>query len=457
MVIDMNLKGKKVLIVGLGKTGTSVLDLLLPMGVICAVQDSKSEDKIAPDLLAKLKENSIESFLGRLPDPSEKFDMLIVSPGVPTELDFIQKAQQNGTEIIGEVELAFRMSRGNFVAITGTNGKTTTTTLVGEIFENDKKDTFVVGNIGTTVTSIAHETKDESWIITETSSFQLETIRGFKPRISAFLNISPDHLDRYGNMQRYIASKARIFEYQDENDYFVVNYDDKQVYEIVPNCKAKVVPFSRLSELTFGVFVKDDQITIADGNGDLIKVCRTDELVMLGTHNLENALASTAIAHFAGVSTESIAKTLKTFSGVEHRVEFCGEINGVKFVNDSKGTNVDSSMRAIEAINGSIILIAGGYDKKVEFDELFDVFSDKVKHVILIGTTANQLKETAERKGFFNNIILENMEQCVQKAFELAKPGDTILLSPACSSQDMYLNFEERGAHFKNCVKNLEK
>ena len=453
----MNLTNKRILIVGLGKSGTSVLDLILPMGAICAVQDSKSEDKIEPKLLAKLKENNIECFFSRVPDSSEKFDMLVLSPGVPPELDFIKNAEQNGSEIIGEVELAYRMSKGNFVAITGTNGKTTTTTLVGEIFKNDNKDTFVVGNIGRTVTSIVHETKGESWIITETSSFQLETIRGFKPRISAFLNISPDHLDRYHNMQNYINSKARIFEYQDENDYFVVNYDDKQVYEIVPNCKAKVVPFSRLSELDFGVFVKDNEITIADVSGSLISVCRADELVMLGTHNLENALASIAIAYFAGISISAIAKTLKTFSGVEHRVEFCGEINGVKFVNDSKGTNVDSSKRAIEAINGSIILIAGGYDKKVEFDELFDAFSGKVKHVMLIGTTAIQLKETAERKGFYDNIILKDMEECVQKAFELAEPGDTILLSPACASQDMYLNFEERGAHFKSCVKKLEK
>jgi len=453
----MNLTNKRILIVGLGKSGTSALDLILPMGAICAVQDSKSEDKIEPKLLAKLKENNIECFFSRVPDSSEKFDMLVLSPGVPPELDFIKNAEQNGSEIIGEVELAYRMSKGNFVAITGTNGKTTTTTLVGEIFKNDNKDTFVVGNIGRTVTSIVHETKDESWIITETSSFQLETIRGFKPRISAFLNISPDHLDRYHNMQNYINSKARIFEYQDENDYFVVNYDDKQVYEIVPNCKAKVVPFSRLSELDFGVFVKDNEITIADVSGSLISVCRADELVMLGTHNLENALASIAIAYFAGISISAIAKTLKTFSGVEHRVEFCGEINGVKFVNDSKGTNVDSSKRAIEAINGSIILIAGGYDKKVEFDELFDAFSGKVKHVMLIGTTAIQLKETAERKGFYDNIILKDMEECVQKAFELAEPGDTILLSPACASQDMYLNFEERGAHFKSCVKKLEK
>ena len=448
----MDMKNKKVLIVGLGKSGTSALDLILPMGAICAVQDAKPEEKIEPELLAKLKDNNIECFFGRVPAQAEKFDMLILSPGVPPELDFIQNAAQNGSEIIGEVELAFRMSKGNFVAITGTNGKTTTTTLVGEIFKNDKKDTFVVGNIGRTVTSIVHDTKNESWIITETSSFQLETIRGFKPRISTFLNISPDHLDRYHNMQNYINSKARIFEYQDENDYFVVNYDDKQVYEIVPNCKAKVVPFSRLSELPFGVFMKDGKITIADENKELIEVCRADELVMIGTHNLENALAGVAIAYFAGVSIPAIVKTLRTFSGVEHRVEFCGEINGVKFINDSKGTNVDSSIRAIEAIDGAIILIAGGYDKKVGFDELFDAFSGKVKHVMLLGTTAKQLKETAERKGFHNNVMLENMEQCVQRAFELAAPGDTILLSPACSSHDMYSNFEERGAHFKSCV-----
>ena len=453
----MNVKGKKILIVGFGKTGVSALNLLMPMGAICAVQDTKSEDKIDGKLLDMLKNNNVKCYFGAPPESSEKFDMLVMSPGVPTELDFIQKLEQSGSEIIGEVELAFRFSKGKFVSITGTNGKTTVTTLVGEIFKNAKKDTFVVGNIGFPVTSVVHETKDDSWIITETSSFQLETIQGFKPYISAFLNISPDHLDRYKNMQNYINSKARIFEFQDENDYFVVNYDDKAVYEVISNCRAKVVPFSRLSELTFGVFVKDNKITVADEKGELTEICGAKELLLIGGHNLENALASTAIAHFAGIPADDIAKTLRTFTGVEHRVEFCGEIKGIRFINDSKGTNIDASVKAIEAIDGEIILIAGGYDKKLEFDELIDAFTGKVRHMVLLGTTAKKIKETAESKGFYDNVILNNMEECVNMAFELAKPGDTVLLSPACASMDMYSSFEERGAHFKKCVAMLEK
>jgi len=453
----MDLKGKKVLIVGFGKTGVSVLDVLLPMGAICFVQDAKSEDKIDAKLLDMLKNNNIKCYFGTEPEPFEKFDMLVMSPGVPTDLGFIKQAEQNGSEIIGEIELAYRICKGKFVSITGTNGKTTVTTLVGEIFKNDNKDTFVVGNIGFPVTSISHETKEDSWNITETSSFQLETIRGFKPYISAFLNISPDHLDRYKTMQNYINSKARIFEYQDENDYFVVNYDDKEVYKTASNCKAKIVPFSRVCELPFGVFVKENKITVANEKGELIEICGADELRLIGGHNLENALASVAIAYFAGISTDAIAKTLKTFTGVEHRVEFCGEIQGVKFINDSKGTNIDASVKAIEAISGSIILIAGGYDKKLEFDELIDAFSGKVKYMTLLGTTAKKIKETAERKGFYNNVILNNMEECVTMAFELAKPGDTVLLSPACASMDMYSGFEERGEHFKKCVSLLEK
>ena len=452
----VDLRGKRVLVVGLGKSGTAAIEALLSLGASCAVQDAKSVEKLEPKLLEMLEKNNIAHYLGIEPGPSEQFDMLVLSPGVPPALRFIQNAKQNGSGIIGELELAFRMSKGKFIAITGTNGKTTTTTLVGEIFKNAGKDAYVAGNIGLPVTSVVRETKDDSWIITETSSFQLETIKNFKPVISAFLNISPDHLDRYKNMQNYIGAKAKIFENQNENDYFIVNYDEKEIYELSSKCKAKVIPFSRVTALEdVGVFIKEDKITIGNEDGELIEVCAAGDLLIPGAHNLENALAATAIAYFAGISVPVIAETLSTFAGVEHRLEFCRELEGVRFINDSKGTNPDASIKAVEAIKGPIILIAGGADKNLKFEAFIEAFGDKVKHMMLLGATAENIKETAERKGFNKSIILKNMEECVNAAFESAEPGYTVLLSPACASLDMYSCFEERGVHFKNCVMKL--
>ena len=449
-------KGKEILIVGLGKSGVSALEVLISLGASCAVQETRSADNLPPELMNMINANNVKCFLGQVPSTSDKFDMLVLSPGVSPEIEFIQNAKNAGSEIIGEMELAFRICSGKFVAITGTNGKTTTTTLVGEIFKNAKRDFYVAGNIGKAVTSIANETRDNSWIIAETSSFQLETIKTFKPYISVMLNVSPDHLDRHKNMENYIKAKAKIFENQDKSDYFVINYDDKQIYKLVDTCNAKVVPFSRIDELKYGAFVKDGKIVFCEEDGEIVPVCGTDEVLMQGTHNLENALASVACAYLAGISSEVIAKTLKEFSGVEHRLEFCRELNGVKFINDSKGTNTDASIKAIEAVKEPIILIAGGYDKNSEFDDLVEAFSDKVKHMVLLGTTAEKIKKTAQDKGFNNSVILKDMEECVVKAYELAESGYTVLLSPACASQDMYKNFEERGDHFKDCVLRLE-
>jgi len=452
----INFEGKKVLVVGLGKSGIASVELLISLGALCAVYDTKRIEKVDAKLVEMFRKNNIDCYFGTEPAQNDIFDVLVLSPGVPPELNFIQRAKQNGSEVIGEMELAFIAAKGKFVSITGTNGKTTTTTLVGEMFKNAGKDTFVVGNIGIAATSVAKDTKDSSWIIAETSSFQLETIKTFKPYISAFLNITPDHLDRHKNMHSYIAAKAKIFENQDENDYFVINYDAKEIYGLHTTCKAKVVPFSRVSALEFGAFVKDGTITIGNKSGETVEICRTDELLMPGTHNIENALAGAAMAYFAGISASVIARTLKTFAGVEHRLEFCRELNGVRFINDSKGTNPDASIKAIEAVGGEIILIAGGYDKNSEFEEFIDAFGDKVKHMVLLGDTAQKIKKTAESKGFDRNTIVKDMNECVDVAFELAMPGYTVLLSPACASLDMYSCFEERGEHFKNCVMNLE-
>lgn len=452
-----NIKDKKVLVVGLGKSGIAAIEAMVKLDADVYVQDSKAADAVDPQLLIYLQDNDVTCYFGNTPDDMAQFDMLVLSPGVPPELEFIQKAKQSGAEVIGELEVAYRFGKGQYVALTGTNGKTTTTTLVGEIFEKAGKETHVVGNIGVAVVSKSLDVDDDAWLVTETSSFQLETMCDFKPVVSAVLNLTPDHLNRHKTMENYGAAKARIFENQDESQYLVINYDDKVCFDLAKGCKAKVVPFSRMEELEFGAFVKDGYIVIKNEQEELIRFCRTDELNIPGTHNLENALAAAAIAYFAGLDAEVIKNALVEFQGVEHRIEFCGEVDGIRFVNDSKGTNPEASIKAIDAMKGGVILIAGGYDKGSTFDELIKAFDGKVKHMVLLGKTAPMIKETAEKLGFTASVIVEDMEQCVNEGFRLAEKGDTVLLSPACASWDMYKSFEQRGDHFKECVKKLGK
>lgn len=451
-----NIKGKKVLIVGFGKSGIAAMEAMLQLQADVSIQDSKPEDKVDPLTIERLKKDGVTYYFGCKPEDMSVYDMLILSPGVPPALDFIQEARENGAEITGELEIAYRIGEGNYVGITGTNGKTTTTSLVGEIFAKAGKTTYVVGNIGVAVISKALTSEADSWLITETSSFQLETVSQFKPKVSAILNLTPDHLDRHKSMENYGLAKANIFAAQDEDGYLVINYDDKVCYDLAQNCRATVVPFSRMEELELGAFVKDEHIVIKNEQGELVTFCRTDELSIPGTHNLENALAATAIAYFAGLSPEAITDALREFQGVEHRMEYCGTVDGVRFINDSKGTNTDASVKAIEAVKGGIVLIAGGYDKGSGFDELIEAFNGKVKHMVLLGTTAEAIRTTAEKHGFVNCVMAENMEECVKEGFRLAEPGDTVLLSPACASWDMYTSFEKRGEHFKECVKGLK-
>lgn len=452
-----NIRNKNVLVIGLGRSGKAAVQAALKLGAKVYVQDSKCVEEVDPQLLAFLEGRAVTCCFGQNPEDMSIFDMLILSPGVSPELDFIREARDKGAEIIGELEIAYRIGHGNYIAITGTNGKTTTTTLVGEIFEKAKKKTYVVGNIGVAVISKALTAEENSWLVTETSSFQLETTRYFKPVVSAILNLTPDHMDRHKTMENYGKAKAKIFENQDESQHLVINYDDKACYALAEHCKAKVVPFSRMEKLDFGAFVEDGRIVIRDEDGQVHPFCRTDELIIPGSHNLENALAAAAIAYFAGIEPDVITQGLKEFQGVEHRIEYCGQVDGVRFVNDSKGTNPDASIKAVEAIDGGIVLIAGGYDKGSSYEELIKAFNGKVKHMVLLGKTAEKIKETGEKLGFTSSIIVKDMEECVKEGFRLAEPGDTVLLSPACASWDMYTSFEQRGEHFKNCVARLEK
>lgn len=454
-VTDM--KNKKVLIVGMGNSGKAAAQAMVKLGADVSVQDNKFEDSIDPQLLTFLREKSVKCYLGCQPDDMSIFDMLILSPGVSPELSFIKEAQAAGAEITGELEIAYRVGHGNYVAITGTNGKTTTTTLVGEIYKAAGKKTYVVGNIGVAVISKALSAEDDSWLVTETSSFQLETIRDFKPEVSAILNLTPDHLDRHKTMENYGKAKAAVFRNQTPDQYCVINYDDEECMKLVWDCKAKIVPFSRKKTLDFGVYVDGDTIIIKDEDGSIKEICRPVELQIPGAHNLENALAACAIAYFGGIEPSVIADVLRSFKGVEHRIELCGVIDDIRFVNDSKGTNPDASIKAIEAMKNNIILIAGGYDKNSSFDEFVNAFDGRVKALLLMGKTATKIKEAAEKAGFTDSIILKDMEACVREAYRIAQPGDVVLLSPACASWDMYTSFEQRGKHFKDCVQALER
>ncbi|MDO4869254.1 MAG: UDP-N-acetylmuramoyl-L-alanine--D-glutamate ligase [Bacillota bacterium] len=453
------MKDKNVLVIGMGRSGKAAVEALVQSGARVAVQDSKQEEQLEAEFVSYLDANGVAKYLGAVPEDMGAFDTLVLSPGVPPQLDFVQAAKAAGAEIIGELELAYRLGSGKYVAITGTNGKTTTTTLVGEIYKASGRKTCVAGNIGIAVISKAMDADEDTWMVTETSSFQLETIDTFRPVVSAILNLTPDHMDRHKTMENYGRAKAAVFMNQTEDQYCVLNYDDKACFELAgrEGCKATVVPFSRMTELDFGAFVKDGQIVIRDKDSEMIEICGADELKIPGSHNLENALAAAAIAYFGGIDQEVIAEVLRTFAGVEHRIEACGEVGGVRFVNDSKGTNPDAAIKAIEAMKENIILIAGGYDKGSEYDEFIGAFGDSVKKLILMGKTAPKIREAAEKAGFTDIIMANDMEDCVKKAYETAVPGDVVLLSPACASWDMYDNFEQRGDHFKSCVQMLQQ
>jgi UDP-N-acetylmuramoylalanine--D-glutamate ligase len=450
-------KGSRVLIIGMGKSGKAVIDAALAEGAIVSAMDSKAPGQLDADFIDYLNKNGVRQYFGIRPDNMSDFDMLILSPGVPPTLDYILEAEESGAEIIGELELAYRLSKGSFIAITGTNGKTTTTTLAGEIFKAAGRDTNVAGNIGVAVVTGARDSNEDTVLVTEVSSFQLETVKRFRPVVSAILNLTPDHMDRHKTMENYGRAKAAIFANQTEEQFCILNYDDKACYELAERegCNARVVPFSRFEELEFGAFVKDGNIVIRDDTGKDRVICGTNELKIPGSHNLENALAAAAITWVTGIDADVIGKAMREFSGVSHRIELCCEIDGVRFVNDSKGTNPDAAIKAIEAMKENIILIAGGYDKGSSYDKFVASFPGRVKALILMGVTAKKIRDAAEAAGFTNIFDAGNMGECVAQAKEMAEAGDVVLLSPACASWGMYNNFEERGEDFKSWVRKL--
>ncbi len=453
----MNGEKKTTLVIGLARSGISTARMLYNLGQNVIVNDSKDTTEIVTAADKLKNEINCEAYLGQSPDELlNRIDQIVVSPGVPADSDFLVKAADMGIEVISEVELAYRYCKAPIIAVTGTNGKTTTAAWIGEILKSSGAITHVVGNIGIPFSGKVGEVNPTDTIVAEVSSFQLETVADFRPHIALILNIAEDHLDRHKTLENYIAAKYRIFENQGSEDYLILNKDDLVLSKLQPTGGVRVFYFSRKEKLSEGIWVDGGRIWMNLGAGE-VPICKTDQIGIPGNHNLENALAAALAAGLRGVDPKVIAKVLREFPGVEHRIERVDTINGITFYNDSKGTNPESSIKAIEAMQGPVVLIAGGMDKKSSFHEFIDAFGDKVKELVLLGETANKIANTAKEKGFTNIHMTNSLQEAVEKANELASPGYQVLLSPACASWDMFRDFEERGELFKAAVKSLRR
>ncbi len=445
----MDLKNKRVLVVGLGRSGVASAFFLQEHGAKVIVSDSKSEAQLQNEVPALLDRGiSIET--GRHGERTFRDqDLIVVSPGVPSDQPELQRARSLGIPVIGEVELAFRFLQGKVIAITGSNGKTTTTTLVGEILSKAGKKTLVGGNIGTPVISLAGQSMAESFVVLEISSFQLETIVQFRPWIAAILNITPDHLDRHHTFQNYVDAKARMFENQQAGDFAVLNADDPTCVALKGKIKGSLLWFSRKQPMENGAYLKDDQIIFRQNGKEQAVLSRSD-IQLKGAHNLENVLSAVCMAMVAGCEPQQVRRSVTEFRAVEHRLELVATINGVTFYNDSKATNVDATVKALESFPGNIHIILGGKDKGSDYSVLNLLLRERVKRVYLIGAASDKI--ALQTQGATAQVRSGILERAVRQAFEAAKPGDVVLLAPACASFDQFENYEHRGRVFKELV-----
>ncbi len=445
---------KKFLIVGAGRSGIDSARLLLSLGKEFVMFDGNEELDIA-NVCDRVGKSDIPFLLGALQDGDlDGIDICVTSPGVPLFSDVLKAVAAKGIPIWSEIELAYRCDKGSVVAITGTNGKTTTTALTYAIFKAWNVHTLLVGNIEIPYTGLVGESVPGGWTVAEISSFQLETMRTVKPKVSAILNITPDHLDRHGSMEGYIAVKESITKNQDAGDFCVLNYEDEVLRGFGAQAPCKVVFFSSARELEEGWFYRDGAIFLRK-NGETIRLLGTDEVHLVGLHNFENIMAAAAMADCAGVPLDIIRSVTRAFTAVEHRIEFVREKDGVKYYNDSKGTNTDAAIKAIEAMPGPTVLIGGGYDKHADFTDWVARFPGKVKQLILLGQTRTQIAACCDRIGFSDYVFAESLEQAVALAHEKAEAGDCVLLSPACASWGMFKNYQQRGTMFKDFVRAL--
>jgi UDP-N-acetylmuramoylalanine--D-glutamate ligase len=448
-VSRLDLNNKRVLVVGLGRSGVASALFLKSRGALVTVSDAKSEDQLREEIPALLDEGIAVETGGHGERTFQNQDLIVVSPGVPVDSPALTQARSLGAPVIGEIELAAQFLPGRIVAITGSNGKTTTTTLIGEIFAKSGLETLVGGNIGTPAISLVSQATDETAVVLEVSSFQLETIRSFRPKIAVVLNITPDHLDRHRTFAAYMDAKARIFKNQTSDDFAVLNADDPTCVELARRTAAQVFWFSRKSPVEKGAFMGDGQLTFRRNNSD-IEVVPVAEVPLKGAHNVENVLASICAAVLMGCDHSRIRDAVREFKAVEHRLEYVAAVQGVEYYNDSKATNVDATIKALESFPANVHLILGGKDKGSDYSVLNDLLRGRVKCVYTIGAAAEKIE--SQIRGAAAVVSSGTIELAVRQASASAAPGDVVLLAPACASFDQFQNYEHRGRVFKELV-----
>ena len=448
----MDLTGKYVLVAGCGVSGVAAAQLLYKAGARPIMFDT-NENLKKEDVLARFEEEcEVDFVIGKADaETLAKISLVIISPGIPVDADFVEEFRQNNLPVWGEIELAYRYAKGGLVAITGTNGKTTTTALVGQIMGDYYKSVFVVGNIGNAYTKEALKTTEESVTVAEISSFQLETAIDFYPHVSAVLNITPDHLNRHHTMEEYVRVKESIAKNQTKDDYCVLNFEDPYTREFGDRCNASVIWFSSKQKVENGFYLDGDVIYKVSGE-EVTEVIRMSETNLLGDHNAENIMSAVAMCEAYGVPMDSIVASVKKFKAVEHRIEFVATKRGVDYYNDSKGTNPDAAIKGIKAMNKPTVLIGGGYDKDSTYDEWIESFDGKVKLLVLIGQTRDKIAECAKTHGFRDIVMADTFEEAMDICIKESAPGDAVLLSPACASWGMFPNYEVRGQIFKEIV-----
>jgi len=448
--------GRKVLVIGAARSGIASARFLAQRGAIVALNDRKPLAEWPAEAL-ELKTMGVGQVVGDPPSwLLDQIDLVVVSPGVPTRAIPIRYADRRGVEVIGEIELASRFLHGRVVAVTGTNGKTTTTSLIGEMLKDAQLNVQIGGNIGKALISLAESSRDDGWTVVEVSSFQLETIVDFHPAVAAVLNVTPNHMDRYDSLTDYAAAKHRVFTNQIASDVAILNADDPIVSSWAKGLRAHVVQFSSTRELDEGLFLRGRDLVSRTGDGERVLLTR-DEMKLRGTHNVENVLAAMAAGLACGAAPESLRETVRRFQPVEHRLAEVVEVRGVRFFNDSKATSVDATMKALEAFAGEpckVVLILGGKGKQAPYSPLADLIKERVRKMILIGEDAPVIESELKDAAPFERAI--DMHDAVERAFAAAESGDVVLLAPACASFDMFESFEHRGRVFKNEVSGLK-